>query len=188
MFLTITIRITIHAIVQTCVDRLLDSSWRQSPSWDLERYLLAQLLIWAGQHIFCNVALVFKRVSFQVYIIFSSSCYNNKLMIFSQYNSWVNDEVGFIYVAEDWLNPDAVLEAFEARALRMAVTCAKNLSKFENQEQGTLLTPWIQNNWLPCQLISQTTHKFFLSAGFQELLADLVEAAIAHCQLIVVSK
>jgi acyl-CoA oxidase len=61
--------------------------------------------------------------------------------------------------AEDWLNPDVVLEAFEARALRMAVTCAKNLSKFENQEQG-----------------------------FQELLADLVEAAIAHCQLIVVSK
>ena len=44
------------------------------------------------------------------------------------------------HVAEDWLNPDAVLEAFEARALRMAVTCAKNLSKFENQEQGTLLT------------------------------------------------
>lgn len=129
-----------------------------------------------------------QKGEFSIYIYFSSSCYNNKLMIFSQYNSWVNDEVGFIYVAEDWLNPDAVLEAFEARALRMAVTCAKNLSKFENQEQGTLLTPWIQNNWLPCQLISQTTHKFFLSAGFQELLADLVEAAIAHCQLIVVSK
>lgn len=52
-----------------------------------------------------------------------------------------------------------VLEAFEARALRMAVSCANNLSKFENQEQG-----------------------------FSELLADLVEAAIAHCQLIVVSK
>ncbi|CAH2059211.1 unnamed protein product [Thlaspi arvense] len=61
--------------------------------------------------------------------------------------------------AEDWLNPGMVLEAFEARALRMAVSCAKNLSKFENQEQG-----------------------------FSELLADLVEAAIAHCQLIVVSK
>ncbi|KAL1211138.1 putative peroxisomal acyl-coenzyme A oxidase 1.2 [Cardamine amara subsp. amara] len=61
--------------------------------------------------------------------------------------------------AEDWLNPSMVLEAFESRALRMAITCAKNLSKFENQEQG-----------------------------FSELLADLVEAAIAHCQLIVVSK
>lgn len=46
-----------------------------------------------------------------------------------------------VRVAEDWLNPDAVVEAFEARALRMAVTCAKNLSKFENPEQGTLLTP-----------------------------------------------
>ncbi|EOA26709.1 hypothetical protein CARUB_v10022793mg [Capsella rubella] len=63
------------------------------------------------------------------------------------------------HAAEDWLNPDMVLEAFEARALRMAVTCANNLSKFENQEQG-----------------------------FSELLAELVEAAIAHCQLIVVSK
>jgi acyl-CoA oxidase len=61
--------------------------------------------------------------------------------------------------ARDWLNPGMVLEAFEARALRMAVTCANNLSKFENQEQG-----------------------------FSELLADLVEAATAHCQLIVVSK
>lgn len=27
-----------------------------------------------------------------------------------------------------------------------------------------------------------------LSSGFSELLADLVEAAVAHCQLIVVSK
>lgn len=44
-----------------------------------------------------------------------------------------------IDIAEDWLTPDLVLEAFEARALRMAVTCAKNLSKFEDQEQGTLL-------------------------------------------------
>ncbi|VVB02227.1 unnamed protein product [Arabis nemorensis] len=61
--------------------------------------------------------------------------------------------------AEDWLNPGMVLEAFEARALRMVVSCAKSLSKFENQEQG-----------------------------FSELSANLVEAAIAHCQLIVVSK
>lgn len=40
------------------------------------------------------------------------------------------------HLAEDWLNPGSVLEAFEARALRMAVACAKNLSKFESQEQG----------------------------------------------------
>lgn len=44
----------------------------------------------------------------------------------------------FGHVAEDWLNPAVVVEAFEARALRMAVACAKNLSKFENQEQGIL--------------------------------------------------
>ncbi|XP_030513311.1 peroxisomal acyl-coenzyme A oxidase 1 [Rhodamnia argentea] len=60
---------------------------------------------------------------------------------------------------EDWLKPDVVLEAFEARALRMSVACAQNLSKFSNPEEG-----------------------------FAELSADLAEAAIAHCQLIVVSK
>ncbi|CAH9117963.1 unnamed protein product [Cuscuta epithymum] len=61
--------------------------------------------------------------------------------------------------ANDWLNPSAVLEAFEARAARMAVSCAKNVSEFANKEEG-----------------------------FTELSADLVEAAVAHCQLIVVSK
>jgi acyl-CoA oxidase len=61
--------------------------------------------------------------------------------------------------AEDWLNPNAVLGAFEARAARKSVACAKNLSKFTNPEEG-----------------------------FQELSNDLVEAARAHCQLIVVSK
>ncbi|XP_022867012.1 peroxisomal acyl-coenzyme A oxidase 1-like [Olea europaea var. sylvestris] len=61
--------------------------------------------------------------------------------------------------AEDWLKPSVVLEAFEARAARMSVACARNLSKFANPEEG-----------------------------FAELSADLVEAAIAHCQLIVVSK
>lgn len=60
---------------------------------------------------------------------------------------------------EDWLKPDVVLEAFEARALRMSVACAQNLGKFSNPEEG-----------------------------FAELSADLAEAAIAHCQLIVVSK
>ncbi|KAK4844050.1 hypothetical protein QYF36_015791 [Acer negundo] len=61
--------------------------------------------------------------------------------------------------AEDWLKPSAILEAFEARATRMSVACAHNLSKFKNHEEG-----------------------------FLELQADLVEAAVAHCQLIVVSK
>ncbi|KAI9111088.1 hypothetical protein K1719_017963 [Acacia pycnantha] len=61
--------------------------------------------------------------------------------------------------AKDWLRPNVVLEAFEARAFRMSVACAKNLTKFASPEEG-----------------------------FQELSADLVEAAVAHCQLIVVSK
>ncbi|KAK6262862.1 hypothetical protein QUC31_008678 [Theobroma cacao] len=61
--------------------------------------------------------------------------------------------------AEDWLKPSVIVEAFEARAARMSVACAKSLSKFSNPEEG-----------------------------FAELSADLVEAAVAHCQLIVVSK
>ncbi|KAH7514198.1 peroxisomal acyl-coenzyme A oxidase 1 [Ziziphus jujuba] len=61
--------------------------------------------------------------------------------------------------AEDWLKPSVILEAFEARAVRMSVACAQRLSKFANPEEG-----------------------------FLELSADLVEAAVAHCQLIVVSK
>ncbi|KAL2321548.1 hypothetical protein Fmac_025927 [Flemingia macrophylla] len=60
---------------------------------------------------------------------------------------------------EDWLKPNAVLGAFEARAAKKVVACAQNLSKFTNPEEG-----------------------------FQELSVDLVEAAVAHCQLIVVSK
>lgn len=43
----------------------------------------------------------------------------------------------FVPAAEDWLNPSAVLEAFEARAARISVSCAKNLLKFDSQEQGT---------------------------------------------------
>nr|DAD47719.1 TPA_asm: hypothetical protein HUJ06_017656 [Nelumbo nucifera] len=61
--------------------------------------------------------------------------------------------------AEDWLKPNVILETFEARAARMSVACAQNLSKFSSPEEG-----------------------------FAELSANLVEAAIAHCQLIVVSK
>ncbi|WCJ25854.1 Peroxisomal acyl-coenzyme A oxidase 1 [Euphorbia peplus] len=61
--------------------------------------------------------------------------------------------------AEDWLKPNVVLEAFEARSARMCVARAQSLSKFSNPEQG-----------------------------FAELSANLVEASVAHCQLIVVSK
>ncbi|TKY55474.1 Peroxisomal acyl-coenzyme A oxidase 1 [Spatholobus suberectus] len=61
--------------------------------------------------------------------------------------------------ADDWLKPNAVLGAFETRAAKKVVACAQNLSKFTNPEEG-----------------------------FQELSVDLVEAAVAHCQLIVVSK
>ncbi|KAL4295243.1 hypothetical protein GQ457_12G001310 [Hibiscus cannabinus] len=61
--------------------------------------------------------------------------------------------------AEDWLKPSVILEAFEARAARMSVACAKTLSGFSNLEEG-----------------------------FAEISSDLVEAAVAHCQLIIVSK
>ncbi|KAG1360763.1 peroxisomal acyl-coenzyme A oxidase 1 [Cocos nucifera] len=61
--------------------------------------------------------------------------------------------------AEDWLKPSVILQAFEARAVRLAVNCAQNISKAPSPEEG-----------------------------FSELSADLVEAAVAHCQLIVVSK
>ncbi|XP_042411979.1 peroxisomal acyl-coenzyme A oxidase 1-like [Zingiber officinale] len=64
-----------------------------------------------------------------------------------------------VLTAEDWLKPSVILEAFEARAIRMAVKCAKDISQFPSQEDG-----------------------------FHELSADLMEAAIAHCQLIIVSK
>ncbi|KAM0934278.1 putative acyl-CoA oxidase, acyl-CoA dehydrogenase/oxidase and middle domain superfamily [Dioscorea sansibarensis] len=61
--------------------------------------------------------------------------------------------------AEDWLRPSTILEAFEARALRMAITAAKNINQASNPEEG-----------------------------FSALSADLVEVATAHCELIVVSK
>ncbi|KAM6557239.1 hypothetical protein CsatB_004258 [Cannabis sativa] len=64
-----------------------------------------------------------------------------------------------VHKAEDWLQPSVMVEVFEARATRMSVACAQNLRKFPNQEDG-----------------------------FAELSADLIEAAVAHCQLIVVSK
>ncbi|KAM0061445.1 putative acyl-CoA oxidase, acyl-CoA dehydrogenase/oxidase and middle domain superfamily [Helianthus debilis subsp. tardiflorus] len=64
-----------------------------------------------------------------------------------------------VQTAEGWLNPGAIVEAFESRAARMAVRCGRQLAEFENPEEG-----------------------------FAELSIDLVEAAVAHCQLIVVSK
>ncbi|KAH7659380.1 Acyl-CoA oxidase protein [Dioscorea alata] len=42
--------------------------------------------------------------------------------------------------AADWLRPSTILEAFEARALRMAVTAAKNISMVSNPEEGFFCT------------------------------------------------
>lgn len=61
--------------------------------------------------------------------------------------------------AKDWLKPSVVLEAFQARSARLAVNCAAQLKEVANPE-----------------------------SGFGELSSQLVEAAVAHCQLIVVSK
>ncbi|KAK8951545.1 Peroxisomal acyl-coenzyme A oxidase 1 [Platanthera zijinensis] len=61
--------------------------------------------------------------------------------------------------AEDWLNPSVILEAFEARAVRLAANCAQNISRANTPDEG-----------------------------FSEMSADLVEAAVAHCELIIVSK
>ncbi|ERN00166.1 peroxisomal acyl-coenzyme A oxidase 1 [Amborella trichopoda] len=61
--------------------------------------------------------------------------------------------------AEDWLKPSVVLGAFEARSARMAATCAQQISTSPSPEDG-----------------------------FTELSSALAEAAVAHCQLIVVSK
>ncbi|CAN0908439.1 Peroxisomal acyl-coenzyme A oxidase 1 [Linum grandiflorum] len=61
--------------------------------------------------------------------------------------------------AEHWIDPLVILEVFEARAARMCVNRAQKLDSFANPEEG-----------------------------FAELSAFLAEAAVAHCQLIVVSK
>nr|TKW31090.1 hypothetical protein SEVIR_2G081900v2 [Setaria viridis] len=63
-----------------------------------------------------------------------------------------------VNTAEDWLNPVAIQEAFEARALRMAVNCAQNIGQAASQEEG-----------------------------FYERSPDLLEAAVAHIQLIIVT-
>ncbi|KMZ63073.1 Acyl-CoA oxidase [Zostera marina] len=64
-----------------------------------------------------------------------------------------------VHIAEDWLKPSSILQAFEARAMKMSVRCAQNISNSPTPE-----------------------------LGFSELSADLIEAAKAHCQLIIVSK
>ncbi|KAG5564810.1 hypothetical protein RHGRI_000870 [Rhododendron griersonianum] len=76
----------------------------------------------------------------------------------SRYNSLYDSSRAFNAMSLR-CSKSALLEAFEARAARMCVACAQNLSNFDNPEEG-----------------------------FAELSADLVEAAVAHCQLLVVSK
>ena len=45
---------------------------------------------------------------------------------------------------EDWVKGDHVIvEAFEARAARMAVTCTQQLAKFQDPQQGICLCPII---------------------------------------------
>ncbi|KAI7744228.1 hypothetical protein M8C21_006700 [Ambrosia artemisiifolia] len=101
-----------------------------------------------------------------------------------------------VQTAEAWLNPGAILEAFESRAARMVVWCHRQLAKFENPEEVGFL------NALPLARSAQNSNElaqfgpFCLLVGFgrhqaaaiQELSADLIEASVAHCQLIVVSK
>ncbi|KAG6557960.1 hypothetical protein Mapa_000139 [Marchantia paleacea] len=58
-----------------------------------------------------------------------------------------------------WLSYAAIVEAFQARAARLAGACALKLSKAPNAE-----------------------------AAFEEFATDLAEAARAHCQLIIVEK
>ncbi|PNX76902.1 peroxisomal acyl-CoA oxidase 1-like protein, partial [Trifolium pratense] len=96
--------------------------------------------------------------------------------------------------AEDWLNPNAVLGAFEARAARKSVACAKNLSKFSNPEEGeqgyknlSSAYVYVAFNAAWSDMMTVNANDFMIT-GFQELSNDLVEAARAHCQLIVVSK
>ncbi|KAJ7299812.1 hypothetical protein O6H91_Y145000 [Diphasiastrum complanatum] len=60
---------------------------------------------------------------------------------------------------QDWLNASVLLDAFEVRSAQLAVSCATKVAKASSYE-----------------------------AGFEEYAVDLVEAAQAHCELIVVSK
>lgn len=55
--------------------------------------------------------------------------YNIKYLIFSLY----------INAAEDWLEPSPILEAFEARAIRMAASGAQSLANFSNSDEGDVI-------------------------------------------------
>uniref|UniRef100_A0A0C9S4N3 Acyl-coenzyme A oxidase n=1 Tax=Wollemia nobilis TaxID=56998 RepID=A0A0C9S4N3_9CONI len=60
---------------------------------------------------------------------------------------------------DDWSNSNVILDAFKARAARLALPLSKRIQNFPNQDDG-----------------------------FEELSLDLVKVAEAHCQLIVLSK
>eukprot|EP00249_Psilotum_nudum_P020477 c27721_g2_i1 orf=399-2420(+) len=60
---------------------------------------------------------------------------------------------------EDWLIPTVVLNAFESRSARLCVECATQIAEATDPE-----------------------------SGFAEFSAELIDAARAHCELIVVSK
>lgn len=59
----------------------------------------------------------------------------------------------------DWMDPVALQHAFEARSARLSLKCATQIAEAQSQE-----------------------------AGFAEMSAELVEAARAHCELIVVTR
>lgn len=41
-----------------------------------------------------------------------------------------------MFVVEDWLKPSFILQAFEARAMKMSAHCAQNISNSPSAEQG----------------------------------------------------
>lgn len=63
------------------------------------------------------------------------------------------------------MKPNVVLEAFEARATRMSVTCAKNLSKFENPEEGMLSLPQLGDAFSVLLFYSITCHSYIYMIG-----------------------
>ena len=71
----------------------------------------------------------------------------------------------------------------------LAVSCGQRLAKFENLEKGLAwLGFMIHIHMCCCIMLKKVNSCEFFSTGFVELAADLVEASVAHCQLIVMSK
>lgn len=71
----------------------------------------------------------------------------------------------------------------------LAVSCGQRLAKFENPEKGLAWFGFmIHIHMCCCIMLKKVNSCEFFSTGFVELAADLVEASVAHCQLIVVSK